>query len=386
VGAGAARVRDLFEEAKKKAPCIIFIDELDAIGKSRAGSMGMMGGNDEREQTLNQLLTEMDGFASKDKPVIVLAATNQPEVLDAALLRPGRFDRQVLVDRPDLSGRRTILGIYSNKVKLSESVDLDKIAQATSGFAGADLANLVNEAALLAARAKRTTVEQGDLNEAIERVVAGLEKKSRVLQADEKKVVAFHEVGHAIVGHLMPGGSKVAKISIVPRGMSALGYTLQLPTEERFLNSKEDLEGQIATLLGGRSAEEIVFGEVTTGAANDLQRATDIAEQMVGTFGMSDTLGPLAYDKQGGGRFLGGGNNPRRSVSDATAQAIDREVRGLVDRAHDRALAILHHNRSLLDDISGKILEKEVIEGDELKDLLASSTLPAEAALQAVAA
>jgi cell division protease FtsH len=229
-------------------------------------------------------------------------------------------------------------------------------------------------------------VEQGDLNEAIERVVAGLEKKSRVLQADEKKVVAFHEVGHAIVGHLMPGGSKVAKISIVPRGMSALGYTLQLPTEERFLNSKEDLEGQIATLLGGRSAEEIVFGEVTTGAANDLQRATDIAEQMVGTFGMSDTLGPLAYDKQGGGRFLGGNNNPRRSVSDATAQAIDREVRGLVDRAHDRALGILHHNRELLDSISQRILEKEVIEGDELKDLLASSTLPAETALQAVTA
>jgi cell division protease FtsH len=338
--------------------------------------MGVVGGNDEREQTLNQLLTEMDGFASKDKPVIVLAATNQPEVLDAALLRPGRFDRQVLVDRPDLSGRRTILGIYANKVKLSESVDLDKIAQATSGFAGADLANLVNEAALLAARVKRTAVEQADLNEAIERVVAGLEKKSRVLQADEKKVVAFHEVGHAIVGHLMPGGSKVAKISIVPRGMSALGYTLQLPTEERFLNSKDDLEGQIATLLGGRSAEEIVFGEVTTGAANDLQRATDIAEQMVGTYGMSDTLGPLAYDKQGGGRFLGGTNNPRRSVSDATAQAIDREVRGLVDRAHDRALAILRHNRSLLDDISGKILEKEVIEGDELKNLLASSAMP----------
>jgi len=291
-----------------------------------------------------------------------------------------------LVDRPDLSGRRTILGIYANKVKLSESVDLDKIAQATSGFAGADLANLVNEAALLAARAKRTCVEQGDLNEAIERVVAGLEKKSRVLQADEKKVVAFHEVGHAIVGHLMPGGSKVAKISIVPRGMSALGYTLQLPTEERFLNSKEDLEGQIATLLGGRSAEEIVFGEVTTGAANDLQRATDIAEQMVGTYGMSETLGPLAYVKQGGGRFLGGGNNPRRSVSDATAQAIDREVRGLVDRAHDRALSILRHNRELLDSISQKILEKEVIEGDELKDLLASSILPAEAALQPVAA
>ena len=376
VGAGAARVRDLFEEAKKKAPCIIFIDELDAIGKSRSGSMGVVGGNDEREQTLNQLLTEMDGFTAQDKPVIVLAATNQPEVLDAALLRPGRFDRQVLVDRPDLSGRKTILEIYAKKVKLAEGVDIDSVAQATSGFAGADLANLVNEAALLAARAQRTRVEQQDLGEAIERVVAGLEKKSRVLQDDEKKVVAYHEVGHAIVGHLMPGGSKVAKISIVPRGMSALGYTLQLPTEERFLNSKEELQGQIATLLGGRSAEEIVFGKITTGAANDLQRATDLAEQMVGTYGMSDTLGPLAYDKQGGGRFLGGGNNPRRSVSDATAQAIDKEVRGLVDQAHDDALAILRENMALLETIAQKILEKEVIEGDELKHMLEASVLP----------
>ena len=376
VGAGAARVRDLFEEAKKKAPCIIFIDELDAIGKSRSGSMGVVGGNDEREQTLNQLLTEMDGFTAQDKPVIVLAATNQPEVLDAALLRPGRFDRQVLVDRPDLSGRKTILVIYAKKVKLAAGVDLDSVAQATSGFAGADLANLVNEAALLAARAQRTSVEQQDLGEAIERVVAGLEKKSRVLQDDEKKVVAYHEVGHAIVGHLMPGGSKVAKISIVPRGMSALGYTLQLPTEERFLNSKEELQGQIATLLGGRSAEEIVFGKITTGAANDLQRATDLAEQMVGTYGMSDTLGPLAYDKQGGGRFLGGGNNPRRSVSDATAQAIDKEVRGLVDQAHDDALAILRENMALLETIAQKILEKEVIEGDDLKQMLEASVLP----------
>jgi len=376
VGAGAARVRDLFEEAKKKAPCIIFIDELDAIGKSRSGSMGVVGGNDEREQTLNQLLTEMDGFTAQDKPVIVLAATNQPEVLDAALLRPGRFDRQVLVDRPDLSGRKTILEIYAKKVKLAAGVDLDSVAQATSGFAGADLANLVNEAALLAARAQRTSVEQQDLGEAIERVVAGLEKKSRVLQDDEKKVVAYHEVGHAIVGHLMPGGSKVAKISIVPRGMSALGYTLQLPTEERFLNSKEELQGQIATLLGGRSAEEIVFGKITTGAANDLQRATDLAEQMVGTYGMSDTLGPLAYDKQGGGRFLGGGNNPRRSVSDATAQAIDKEVRGLVDQAHDDAFAILRENMALLETIAQKILEKEVIEGDDLKQMLEASVLP----------
>ncbi len=376
VGAGAARVRDLFEQAKKKAPCIIFIDELDAIGKSRSGSMGVVGGNDEREQTLNQLLTEMDGFASTDKPVIVLAATNQPEVLDAALLRPGRFDRQVLVDRPDLSGRKTILEIYTKKVKLSNEIDLDRIAQATSGFAGADLANMVNEAALLAARGKRTSVEQQDLNEAIERVVAGLEKKSRVLQDDEKKIVAYHEVGHAIVGHLMPGGSKVAKISIVPRGMSALGYTLQLPTEERFLNSKEDLQGQIATLLGGRSAEEIIFGKITTGASNDLQRATDLAEQMVGTYGMSDILGPLAYDKQGGGQFLGGSNNPRRELSDATAQAIDKEVRSLVDDAHENALNILKKNLSLLEDISQKILEKEVIEGDELKEMLSNSVMP----------
>ncbi|WP_269623283.1 ATP-dependent zinc metalloprotease FtsH [Prochlorococcus marinus] len=376
VGAGAARVRDLFEQAKKKAPCIIFIDELDAIGKSRSGSMGVVGGNDEREQTLNQLLTEMDGFSSADKPVIVLAATNQPEVLDAALLRPGRFDRQVLVDRPDLSGRKTILEIYTKKVKLSEGIDLDLIAQATSGFAGADLANMVNEAALLAARNKRKKVEQQDLNEAIERVVAGLEKKSRVLQEDEKKVVAYHEVGHAIVGHLMPGGSKVAKISIVPRGMSALGYTLQLPTEERFLNSKDELKGQIATLLGGRSAEEIIFGKITTGASNDLQRATDLAEQMVSTYGMSDILGPLAYDKQGGGTFLGGNNNPRRAVSDATAQAIDKEVRSLVDEAHESALNILRRNLPLLENIAQMILEKEVIEGDDLKSLLSETVLP----------
>jgi len=375
VGVGASRVRDLFEQAKKNAPCIVFIDEIDAVGRQRGAGMG--GGNDEREQTLNQLLTEMDGFASTDKPVIVLAATNQPEVLDAALLRPGRFDRQVLVDRPDLSGRKTILEIYTKKVKLADSIDLDSIAQATSGFAGADLANMVNEAALLAARAKRKSVEQQDLSEAIERVVAGLEKKSRVLQDDEKKVVAYHEVGHAIVGHLMPGGSKVAKISIVPRGMSALGYTLQLPTEERFLNSKEELKGQIATLLGGRSAEEVVFGKITTGASNDLQRATDIAEQMVGTFGMSDILGPLAYDKQGGGQFLGNGNNPRRSVSDATAQAIDKEVRDLVDDAHETALNILRNNLPLLESISQKILQEEVIEGEDLKTLLAESKMPA---------
>jgi len=374
VGVGASRVRDMFEQGKKHSPCIIFIDEIDAVGRSRGAGLG--GGNDEREQTLNQLLVEMDGFDTNEG-VIIIAATNRPDVLDPALLRPGRFDRQVLVDRPDLSGRKTILEIYTKKVKLADSIDLDSIAQATSGFAGADLANMVNEAALLAARAKRKSVEQQDLSEAIERVVAGLEKKSRVLQDDEKKVVAYHEVGHAIVGHLMPGGSKVAKISIVPRGMSALGYTLQLPTEERFLNSKEELKGQIATLLGGRSAEEVVFGKITTGASNDLQRATDIAEQMVGTFGMSDILGPLAYDKQGGGQFLGNGNNPRRSVSDATAQAIDKEVRDLVDDAHETALNILRNNLPLLESISQKILQEEVIEGEDLKTLLAESKMPA---------
>lgn len=269
VGAGAARVRDLFEQAKKKAPCIIFIDELDAIGKSRANG-NFMGGNDEREQTLNQLLTEMDGFNAGDATVIVLAATNRPETLDPALLRPGRFDRQVLVDRPDLAGRLKILEIYAGKVKLGSDVDLKQIATRTPGFAGADLANLVNEAALLAARNQRSTVAQEDFNEAIERVVAGLEKKSRVLSEKEKKIVAYHEVGHALVGAVMPGGGKVAKISIVPRGMAALGYTLQMPTEDRFLMDDTELRDQIATLLGGRAAEEIIFGSITTGAANDL--------------------------------------------------------------------------------------------------------------------
>jgi len=370
VGAGAARVRDLFEQAKKKAPCIIFIDELDAIGKSRSGSMGVVGGNDEREQTLNQLLTEMDGFASADKPVIVLAATNQPEVLDAALLRPGRFDRQVLVDRPDLSGRKTILEIYTKKVKLADSIDLDSIAQATSGFAGADLANMVNEAALLAARAKRKSVEQQDLSEAIERVVAGLEKKSRVLQDDEKKVVAYHEVGHAIVGHLMPGGSKVAKISIVPRGMSALGYTLQLPTEERFLNSKEELKGQIATLLGGRSAEEAVFGKITTGASNDLQQVANVARQMITKFGMSDKIGPVALGQSQGGMFLGRDMSSTRDFSEDTAATIDVEVSELVDVAYKRATKVLTDNRTVLDEMAQMLIERETIDTEDSQDLL----------------
>jgi cell division protease FtsH len=364
-------VRDLFEEAKKKAPCIVFIDELDAIGKSRASS-GLYGGNDEREQTLNQLLTEMDGFAASNTTVIVLAATNRPESLDAALLRPGRFDRQVLVDRPDLSGREAILNIYAQKVKLGNDVDLHTIAARTPGFAGADLANLVNEAALLAARARRETVAQEDFAEAIERVVAGLEKKSRVLNDKEKKIVAYHEVGHALVGALMPGGGKVAKISIVPRGMAALGYTLQLPTEDRFLMDEAELRGQIATLLGGRSAEEIVFGSITTGAANDLQRATDLAERMVTTYGMSKILGPLAYEKGQQNNFLGDGAamNPRRMVSDNTAKAIDEEVKEIVETAHQQALDILKNNRDLLEKIAQQILETEVIEGEELQSLL----------------
>jgi cell division protease FtsH len=370
VGAGAARVRDLFDQAKKKAPCIIFIDELDAIGKSRANG-NFMGGNDEREQTLNQLLTEMDGFNAGDATVIVLAATNRPETLDPALLRPGRFDRQVLVDRPDLAGRLKILEIYAGKVKLGAGVDLKAIATRTPGFAGADLANLVNEAALLAARGQRDTVAQEDFNEAIERVIAGLEKKSRVLSDKEKKIVAYHEVGHAIVGAVMPGGGKVAKISIVPRGMAALGYTLQMPTEDRFLMDEAELRDQIATLLGGRSAEEIIFGSITTGAANDLQRATDLAERMVTTYGMSKVLGPLAYEKGQQNNFLGDGMmNPRRMVSDDTAKAIDEEVKDIVENGHSMALAILHNNRQLLEEIALVILDKEVIEGDELQKYL----------------
>lgn len=366
VGVGSARVRDLFEQAKKQAPCIVFIDELDAIGKSRS-SNGFYGGNDEREQTLNQLLTEMDGF-SNTATVIVLAATNRPESLDAALLRPGRFDRQVLVDRPDLSGREAILKIHAQAVKLGDDVDLHAIATRTPGFAGADLANLVNEAALLAARNQRQAVAQKDFAEAIERLVAGLEKKSRVLSDREKEIVAYHEVGHAIVGFAMPGSSKVEKISIIPRGMAALGYTLQLPTEDRFLLDEAELRGQIATLLGGRSAEEIIFGSITTGASNDLQRATDLAERMVRSYGMSKVLGPLAFEEQRA-MFLGEGA-VQRSVSEETAQAIDREVKEIVETAHHTALDILKANRDLLETISKKLLEKEVIEGTTLHELL----------------
>lgn len=370
VGTGAARVRDLFAQAKAKAPCIIFIDELDAIGQSR-NTGGFYGGNDEREQTLNQLLTEMDGFGVGSETVIVLAATNRPEVLDPALLRPGRFDRQVLVDRPDLAGRTEILEIYANKVKLGDAVDLKAIATRTPGFAGADLANLVNEAALLAARRGSKTVESADFSEAIERVIAGLEKKSRVLNEKEKEIVAYHEVGHALVGALMPGSDKVEKISIVPRGMAALGYTLQVPTEDRFLLNEAELKGQIATLLGGRAAEEIMFGSITTGASNDLQRATDLAERMVTSYGMSKVLGPLAYEKGQQNMFLGNGNmNPRRTVSDQTAQAIDKEIKEIIETAHQQALEVLRRNQDLLDTIATQLLKTEVIEGTQLKDML----------------
>jgi len=378
VGAGAARVRDLFEQAKKQAPCIIFIDELDAIGKSRS-SNGFYGGNDEREQTLNQLLTEMDGFAAGNATVIVLAATNRPESLDPALLRPGRFDRQVLVDRPDLSGREAILKIHAQKVKLGADVDLRAIATRTPGFAGADLANLVNEAALLAARNRREAVAQEDFAEAIERVVAGLEKKSRVLNDKEKKIVAYHEVGHALVGYAMPGSNRVEKISIIPRGMAALGYTLQIPTEDRFLMDEAELRGQIATLLGGRSAEEIIFGSITTGASNDLQRATDLAERMVTTYGMSKILGPLAYQQGQQAMFLGNeGGNPRRQMSEQTSEAIDGEVKEIVETAHQQALDILQNNRDLLEKISTQLLETEVIEGEKLQSMLSQVRPAAE--------
>jgi cell division protease FtsH len=370
VGVGSSRVRDLFDQAKKQAPCIVFIDEMDAIGKAR-NSGGMFGGNDEREQTLNQLLTEMDGFAAGDATVIVLAATNRPEILDQALLRPGRFDRQVLVDRPDLAGRQEILNIHAQKVKLAAEVDLKTIATRTPGFAGADLANLVNEAALLAARDQRKTVETKDFAEAIERVVAGLEKKSRVLNETEKKIVAYHEVGHALVGALVPGSGRVEKISIVPRGMAALGYTLQLPTEDRFLLNEAELRGEIATLLGGRSAEEIIFGTITTGASNDLQRATDLAERMVTSYGMSKVLGPLAYQQSGQSMYLNNGGSPRRPMSEETAQSIDREVKSIVEEAHQQAIGILRANGDLLETITQQLLETEVIEGEVLYQLLA---------------
>ncbi|NJM73109.1 MAG: ATP-dependent metallopeptidase FtsH/Yme1/Tma family protein [Scytonema sp. RU_4_4] len=377
VGVGAARVRDLFEQAKQQAPCIVFIDELDALGKSRGGGP-MMGGNDEREQTLNQLLTEMDGFDA-NTGVIIIAATNRPEILDPALRRPGRFDRQVVVDRPDKIGREAILKVHARNVKLADDVNLGTIAIRTPGFAGADLANLVNEAALLAARQNREAVIMADFNEAIERVVAGLEKRSRVLNEIEKKTVAYHEVGHAIIGALMPGAGKVEKISVVPRGVGALGYTIQMPEEDRFLMIEDEIRGRIATLLGGRSAEEVVFGKVSTGASDDIQKATDLAERAVTLYGMSDKLGPVAFEKVQQ-QFLEGYGNPRRSISPEVAQEIDREVKQIVDNAHHIALSILQENRDLLEQTAQELLQKEILEGTQLREHLNQAKAPDELA------
>jgi cell division protease FtsH len=369
VGVGAARVRDLFAKAKRQAPCIIFIDELDAIGKARSSNPQMGGGNDEREQTLNQLLVEMDGFGS-NSGVILIGATNRPEVLDAALRRPGRFDRQVTVDRPDKLGRVAILNVHIQGVKIGADVQLETVATQTAGFSGADLANLVNEAALLAARYNRQAVEMADFNAAFERVVAGLENRARVLNPIEKKTVAYHEVGHALVGALTPGGGKVSKISIVPRGMGALGYTMQVPEEDRFLLDSTEIAGQIATLLGGRVAEELVFGRVSTGAADDIQKATDLAEKAITQYGMNSVLGPVAFDRTTS-QFLGGSN--RRQISDEVAQQIDQQVKASIDQAYQVAKDILTSNRDLLESITQKLLEQEVLEGDELKNLLAQA-------------
>ncbi|BAY90405.1 MULTISPECIES: ATP-dependent zinc metalloprotease FtsH [unclassified Tolypothrix] len=376
VGVGAARVRDLFDQAKKQAPCIVFIDELDALGKSRAGNGGFVGGNDEREQTLNQLLTEMDGFDA-NTGVIIIAATNRPEVLDPALRRPGRFDRQIVVDRPDKIGREAILNVHARNVKLAEDVNLATIAIRTPGFAGADLANLVNEAALLAARQNRQAVIMADFNEAIERLVAGLEKRSRVLNETEKKTVAYHEVGHAIVGALMPGAGRVEKISVVPRGVGALGYTIQMPEEDRFLMVEDEIRGRIATLLGGRSAEEVVFGKVSTGASDDIQKATDMAERAITIYGMSDKLGPVAFEKIQQ-QFIEGYGNPRRSISPQVAEEIDREVKQTLDNAHHIALSILQHNRTLLEDTAQELLQQEILEGASLRERLQQAVAPEE--------
>jgi cell division protease FtsH len=377
VGVGASRVRDLFQQAQQQAPCIIFIDELDALGKSRGGAGAMTGGgggNDEQEQTLNQLLNEMDGFDA-NKGVIVLAATNRPEVLDPALQRPGRFDRQVGVDRPDKKGRKDILEVHVPDIKLAEDVDLSVIAARTPGFAGADLANLVNEAALLAARNNHEYVTMADFDEALERVIAGLEKKSRVLQDEEKTTVAYHEVGHAMVGALMPGAGRVEKISIVPRGAGALGYTLQLPEEDRFLVAEDEIRGRIAIMLAGRSAEEVVFGKVSTGASDDIQKATDLAERCVTLYGMSNRLGPIAFEKPQQ-QYIPGLSSPRRSVGPQVTEAIDEEVKTIVEGAHFMAQHILHENRNLLEETAQALLEEEVLDGENLTEKLSQVKAP----------
>jgi cell division protease FtsH len=375
VGVGASRVRDLFEQAKEKAPCIVFIDELDAIGKSRAGTTGFVGGHDEREQTLNQLLAEMDGFDSS-KGVIIMAATNRPEVLDQALLRPGRFDRQVVVDKPDLRGREAILRIHARGVTLAPSVDLGVIAQRTPGFAGADLANIVNEAALLAARKERNSVEMSDFEEAIDRVVAGLEKKSRVLSEKERDIVAHHEMGHALVASSVAHSDPVHKVTIIPRGIAALGMTYQLPTEDRFLLTRSELEDRLAVLLGGRVAEELVYGEVSTGAHNDLERATELARLMVTKYGMSERIGLATYGERMP-TFLKGSAAPwggERDFSEATARAIDGEVRGMLDRTHDRVQAILTAKKAVLISAAAQLKRTETLDGERLRRALAGES------------
>jgi len=377
VGLGAARVRDLFAQAQEKAPCIIFVDELDALGKARGANP--LGGHDEREQTLNQLLVEMDGFDPK-KGVIIMAATNRPEILDLALLRPGRFDRQVLVDRPDIQGREAILKVHAKGVKLAPEVALKVLAARTPGFVGADLANLINEGALLAARKNKTQVEMADLEEAIDRVVAGLEKKARVMSPQERERVAHHEAGHALVAASVPTGDPVHKISIIPRGIAALGYTLQLPTGDRYLLTRSELLDRLAVLLGGRAAEQLTYGEVSTGAQNDLQRAADIARRMVKEYGMSERLGAVAFEPERrpiflpGGDGLGGG----RAYSEETAREIDVEVKRIVDETETRVKDLLTKRDRDLKAIAQRLLEKEVLEGEELRQLLGNRTLAGE--------
>jgi cell division protease FtsH len=373
VGVGASRVRDLFEQAKKSAPCIVFIDEIDAVGRQRGAGLG--GGNDEREQTLNQLLTEMDGFEG-NTGIIIVAATNRPDVLDSALMRPGRFDRQVVVDRPDYQGRLQILKVHARGKTLAADVDLDKVARRTPGFTGADLANLLNEAAILAARRQLTEIAMDEVNDAIERVMAGPEKKDRVMSEKRKRLVAYHESGHALVGALMPDYDPVQKISIIPRGQAG-GLTFFTPSEERMesgLYSRSYLQNQMAVALGGRVAEEIVYGEdeVTTGASNDLQQVARVARQMVTRFGMSDRLGPVALGRSQGGMFLGRDIAAERDFSEDTAAAIDEEVSQLVDDAYRRATEVLVANRPVLDELAEILVEKETVDAEELQELLLS--------------
>ena len=367
VGVGAARVRDLFGQAQNQAPCIVFIDELDALGKARG--VNPMGRHDEQEQTLNQLLAEMDGFDA-NVGVIIMAATNRPEILDPALLRPGRFDRHVVVDRPDLKGREEILNIHARNVKLSPEMDLKVIASRTPGFVGADLANIVNEAALLAARKNKESVETVDFEEAIDRVVAGLEKKNRLMSKKEKEIVAFHESGHAIVASFLPNADPIRRISIIPRGIAALGYTLQLPTEDRYLMTKSELLDRLAILLGGRIAEEIIFGEISTGAHNDLQRSTDIATSMVKEYGMSETLGYVTFEKEKQPLFLPSSFLSSKEYSEDTARQIDAEVKKIVDETYGRAKGILTSQKDKLKELAHLLLEKEVVEEADLKKIV----------------